>query len=193
MLADPLPKIPPLEKQQLEGSFNALFICSWADDEPFLEIIEAAKLLPNDYRIYITGNWKKVTNQLPNKIPDNVVLTGFISTEDFDALLISSQVSIDLTTREGCLVCGAYEALAIAKPQILSDTKTLRKTFSQGAIFTQNSAKDIANAILDAHKDLPTLQKDAELQRTKFISIWSKQRDTFEEHLTKLTRSTYRQ
>jgi hypothetical protein len=44
-------------KPNLRGRFKVFFICTFADDEPFLEVIGAGKLLKNTV-IYISGNMK---------------------------------------------------------------------------------------------------------------------------------------
>ena len=55
--------------------------------------------------------------------------------------------TIDLTTRENCLVCGAYQSIAAGKPMVLSKTRALQTFFPAGAVYTDNSAADIRRCI----------------------------------------------
>lgn len=63
------------------------------------------------------------------------------------SLLSSCDPVMDLTLMEDCLVCGAYEAVSVGKPLILSDTSALRRHFRKGAVYTLNMAGAIAEAI----------------------------------------------
>jgi len=57
---------------------------------------------------------------------DNLTLTAFIDDNAYVTLLYSCDLIVDLTTREDCLVCGAYESVSAEKPLLLSDTTALR-------------------------------------------------------------------
>lgn len=149
---DPIPPIaihPSLAPLSVDRKF-VLFICTWAADEPYFEVIKAAEQTP-DIAIYITGNYKnKLTQDYINSLPTNVHLLGFVSEEDYVHYFSNAQVAIDLTTRDHCLVCGAYEAAALGVPAILSDSKVNRDIFNRGFIYTSNNAKDIAFSIQTA-------------------------------------------
>jgi len=150
-IPDPIPDIePPPQVKPLQGTFNVLFICSWAEDEPFLEVLRAAAILDKDTCIYITGNSKGKEKQLDIPLPDNVVLTGHIADQEFNSLLFSCDTVMVLTTRENCLLCGAYEGVSAGKPLLLSNTSALRNHFSRGALYVENSADLIAVAIESA-------------------------------------------
>lgn len=147
-IPDPIPGIAePDQSAPLSGAYNVLFICSWADDEPWLEVLRAAALLSSDIYIYMTGNSRGKERQLDAPIPENVVFTGFLQEREFNAMLFRCDAVIVLTTREDCLLCGAYEGVAAGKPMVLSDTLALRNHFCRGAIYTDNSASSIADAI----------------------------------------------
>ena len=147
VLPDKIPDIQPNSKLPLDGSFKILFICSFAKDEPYLEVIEAARLVGKDVRIYVSGNYRKAV-LIPSELPENITLTGYLSEENYIHFLNSVDATIDLTTRENCLVCGAYESVAAGKPVILSDTSALKNYFNQGAIFSENTGPALARAIV---------------------------------------------
>ena len=87
---------------------------------------------------------------------------GRVPWERYDQLLRSVNGVIDLSTRERCLVCGAYEAVAAGKPMILSRTATLMGYFARGAVFTDNRVSDSPHSIRQAILELRT--REAELR-----------------------------
>jgi len=106
------------------------------------------------------GNYKKAEDLDPSQLPSNVILTGYLDEPKYIELLSGSDIIMDLTTRENCLLCGAYEAIALGKPYILSRTSALMEYFKHGAVFTENSCLDIVKAIHECARHLNDLQKD---------------------------------
>lgn len=150
-IPDPVPVIEsPKKKPRLSGDFNVLFICSWAADEPYTEVLNAAARLGQDIFIYMTGNSTRSGRTPDTTIPGNVVLTGYVTDEQFNELLYGCDAVMVLTTRENCMLCGAYEGVAAGKPLLLSDTRVLRNYFSRGAVYVENNADSIANAVIAA-------------------------------------------
>jgi glycosyltransferase involved in cell wall biosynthesis len=166
VLPDPLPHLPPpVQAAPMTGAFNVLFVCTWAPDEPYLEVLAAAARLDPSVRIYVTGN-SKGRERAFGALPPNVELTGFVSEEQFVALLHAADLVMDLTTREDCLVCGAYEAVAVGKPLLLSGTEALRGYFHRGAVYTDNTAEDIARRIEEARsREAELITQVSELRR----------------------------
>lgn len=146
ILQDRIPDIPRTRPAPLKGRHNILFICSYAEDEPYHLVFEAARMLDSGVHIYVTGNCRR-KNIDPGLLPANVSLTGYIPEERYVEMLNSVDATIDLTEREGCLVCGAYESVAAEKPQILSDTRALRRYFHKGAVYTPHTAQGIRDSI----------------------------------------------
>ena len=113
VMPDPVPNLHTADKITSERPY-LFFICTWAADEPYLEIIEAAKLIPNTIDIYITGKYRNKLSQVQlDALPSNIKLLGFVPEHDYIAYFSSCLMAIDLTTRDNCLVCGAYEALSL--------------------------------------------------------------------------------
>ena len=126
-----------------------VYVSSFAVDEPFEEIFEVAKLLPEDLKLFWTG--KKPENlKLPDSIPGNIEFTGYITFEEYFNLIGNASCIIGLTTEEDCLQSGAYEALNVEVPMVLTDSKALRSYFSDSAIYTNHDPKNIAVKILEA-------------------------------------------
>lgn len=146
VLPDRLPRLGQVELKELKGQYRFVFICTFAKDEPYRKVIEAARSLDKEVVIYITGRYDRA-GLSQEQMPGNVVLTGFLPEQEYISLLYSSNCVIDLTLMEDCLVCGAYEAVALGKPMILSNTNALREYFRAGAVYTDNTVKGIADAI----------------------------------------------
>ena len=148
IVPDPLPDFG-VEKCAVSAVPNsplkAVFICTWGADEPWEEVIEAATGLEGLVNIYITG--KYIAAVANRNLPKNIILTGFLHDEAYIDLLRSADFIIVLTKRENCLNCGAYEAVSLCKPLVLSDTSALRGYFSAGAVHAENNARSIAAAL----------------------------------------------
>jgi glycosyltransferase involved in cell wall biosynthesis len=137
----------------LPAKFAVLFVCSWAPDEPIAAVLEAARILEGtdpDISIAITGRPKLAATGWVGELPRNVELPGFLSDHEFERRLASCSVILDLTTRADCMVCGAYEAVSVGVPMILSNNEPTVRYFRKGALYTDNSAQDIARLILEA-------------------------------------------
>jgi glycosyltransferase involved in cell wall biosynthesis len=78
-----------------------------------------------------------------------------------------------LTEFTDCMVCGAYEAVALRVPLILSDTPVLREWFDQGVVFTKNNSSKIADAILSAKKNYSTIQLDIKKLNNDLVQRWN--------------------
>ncbi|MBT5305272.1 MAG: glycosyltransferase [Candidatus Scalindua sp.] len=147
VLPDRIPSSPKVTKKILKGEKNILFICTFAGDEPYEEVIKSASSFDNDVIFYVTGNHKRIKLDIINNAPSNVIFTGFVSDNEYWNLLSSVDLSIDLTRKENCLVCGAYESIAVGTPMILSDTNALKTFFNKGAVFTENNSAAITTSI----------------------------------------------
>lgn len=181
ILPDPIPELRYCNKKRvLNGKFNILFICSWSEDEPYEEVIKAAKFLDKDVHIYITGNSKGKEKQMGIEIPKNIVFTGFLQEEDFIEILFSCDVVMDLTKRTNCLVCGAYEGVAAEKPLIISNTEVLRKYFYKGALYTNNTYKDLLEKINVANINKNLLKREIVELKNELIITWNNMKDEFE-------------
>jgi hypothetical protein len=98
-------------------------------------------------------------------------------------MLNSVDVIIDLTTRENCLVCGAYESIAVEKPMILSKTKALTEYFNKGAVYVEHSIKSIESGIIEAIRRKEELTKQVkELKRIRNFE-WLQKKEELEEIL----------
>ena len=188
VLPDPFPEInKSIQSIPLTGKVNYLLISTWAADEPYEEVIKAFAILSGDQHLYITGNSRGKEKNLSIKLPDNVNLTGFISNEEFDRLLISCDCIIDLTTRKDCLVCGAYEAIAAGTPLILSNTEVLRDYFSTAAIYTKNESLAIVEAIDNVSSDLNLAKQRVDDYYQHQKTSWQSMKNQLIEHIQSIS------
>lgn len=171
VLPDRLPKLAPGPAPRLRGKHNLVFVCTYAADEPFREVFAAARLLPPDWVIYVTGNPERAGLD-PSLLPPNVELTGFVPEEEFVALLAAADAVLDLTTREHCLVCGAYEAVSLGKVAVLSDTAALRDWFGEAAVLTGHAPQEIAAAMRQAVEEREEREAVAAGVRDRIEARW---------------------
>ena len=155
-----------------KGKWTLLFICTWAADEPYMNVIEAARKLPKDILIAITGKYQnKLTPNQIESLPENVKLLGFLPGDDYHDQLWSADAIMDLTTRDHCLVCGAYETVAVEKPGIISDLAVNRAYFNKGFVYCDNTVDGIVDAVERAKKDDRRLQTEiAQLKKEHGVS-----------------------
>ena len=170
VLPDKLPKLKRYSPQQLDGDENVVLICTYESDEPYEAVIESARSLPDSTVIYLTGNYTGKVDK--NVIPDNVRLTGFLSQKAYELLLESVDVIMDFTNLEWCLVCGGYEAAALDKPLITSNTVALRQLYGQAAFYTSHKPESIAKTITLALKHKHEMQHEISEFRTNYAHRW---------------------
>lgn len=149
VLPDKIPNLQGKDQRTTTQKRRITFISTFSDDEPIFEVIEAARLIQDEYEIYITGSYKKYKKikELRAALPYNVTLTGFLPEEEYQNLLASSDALLVITTAEYTLTCGAYEAVSLGKPMILGETKTIRSFFNRGAVYTSLKPTDMINNI----------------------------------------------
>lgn len=163
---DPLPDMGKYARTVGEKSKDVLVIASFGADEPYAITFEAARVLHQEgYVFWVSGNFKKAgINSLDWPY---VHFMGYVSATEFYSRLAESQIVVDLTGRENCLVCGAYEAMALEKPLVTSNTIALRGYFTGGTIFVDHEAQDVAAGVRLAYERKRQLQRE--------IRDWKKQ------------------
>jgi len=156
---DPMPEIDRYSESIDENEKNVFFICSYDVDEPFKTAFDAAKILWDEgYRFHVSGNYHKAGIK-PYDYP-HVHFLGYVSTPEYYRYLYRSQVILDLTKYDNCLVCGAYEAMAAERPLVTSRQKALMSYFDKGTVFTSHDPQSIAQAVRYAYEKRNTLRED---------------------------------
>ncbi len=148
---DPLPVLAtsPGLPEPLPGK-PCMLVCSFDVDEPYIEVFRAFEALQQDgYTVHVSGRYER-GNINPADYPW-VSFLGFIDEDDFYRYMRSCDVIIDLTTMDDCLVCGAYEALVLARPLVLSDSAAARHYFGAASVLVENRADAIRAGVVEAY------------------------------------------
>jgi hypothetical protein len=72
------------------------------------------------------------------------------------------------------MLSGAHEALALEKPLITSDWPPLRKYFSSGTVYTNNSAKGIVNAVKYVQLERHQMKEEMRVLKQKKVEEWER-------------------
>ena len=145
-----------------------------------------ARAFIDQAQIYITGRLKPQDEALRQSAPPNVTFTGFVPEDRFIGLLHAATVVMDLTTRDNCLVCGAYEGVAAGKPLILSDSRATREYFSRGVVYTDNTPESIEQCLREALADRSRLAQEVAQLRTRLVDDWSRRSEILKREIAKL-------
>jgi len=148
---DPLPDLTAHTSLAVSVPPKSVFlVCSFDEDEPYEAAFAAfSRLRERGYALFVSGNYKKVQID-PAHFPW-VHFLGFVSEVEYYSYLRACSVTMDLTTMEDCLVCGAYEALAAGKPLLISNTRALADYFGGVAFLTENTPEAIIENVERAH------------------------------------------
>jgi glycosyltransferase involved in cell wall biosynthesis len=187
VLPDPVPELVPRAKPTLRGTKNVLVVSSFAVDEPIAAVFEAAKKFAgSDTYLYVSGNYRKGPTDWASVAPDNVVLTGFLSSQDYIDLLYAVDAVVVLTTLDHTMLCGCYEAVAAGKPLVTSDKPELREYFTN-AEFVQATGSSIHAGIARVLQDIDRFAaRTAELE-PRMQAGWRRMFERLEQTLRALT------
>ena len=163
---------PKVEPAALGPGFHVVVINTFSQDEPLNEILAATQEL-HDVRFHITGNPKHSRIQYLEALPANVRLTGWLTDDEYAALLRAADTVMCLTTHDHTMQRGAYEAMALDKPLITSNWELLRKTFYNGTIHVDAAAKDIARAVNQARGARDDLARGMQQLRRERLEIFA--------------------
>lgn len=180
VLPDRMPQAPALPPagEPAGDVFDVAVIATYAADEPVEAIFEAAREAGDPFRFHVTGNPAKLDARVRALAPPNMRFTGFLEDTDFWSLLRDCDVVMDLTLADNCLVCGAYEALAVGTPLILSGNAASRELFADSACHVDNSPRSIADALRDARGRHLQLKASVLAVKERMTSQWQVQAST---------------
>lgn len=156
------------QHKKLRDGFNVTFVSRFSSTEPLDVVYEAARQLKSlNVNIYVTGDTRDASQEDIQNCPDNVELTGFLDLPEYAGLLRDSDAVLCLCTNDNTMQRGAYEALSVETPLILSDWQILRETFSKGSIYVQNTVPGVVAGIQQAIEKKEQL--DNEIKELKYI------------------------
>ena len=147
-ICDPIQAIATASPQQ-RSEDRILVIASFDPwDEPVELLIETMGKL-SEYKFIITADINKLDPETAAKLTrlDNVILTGFLATEEYHRVLCSSLAALVLTTSDATQPSGACEALSSNTQLVISKTSLTEKLFGEWAVLVENSSDSIVRAI----------------------------------------------
>ena len=170
VLQDPIPEFEPSDPGLPKTGRQGFFVCTYAPDEPYAEVILAASQLTGQGRLVVSGRPPRsgfaepVAQALAGS--DVVEIAGFMSEERYVDVMQQSDFVMVLTRSEYCLVCGAYEAFSLDKPLILSDRVALRDYFGELPRYVDNTVEGLREALAAAFRgELPSNDAVADYRR----------------------------
>jgi glycosyltransferase involved in cell wall biosynthesis len=145
---DPPIELPPLPPRQPAPQFTVVVVSTFADDEPIDEVLQAARALP-DVHFAITGDPAFARPEWLADPPPNVEFTGFLQKAQYYPRMGNANAMVVLTTYDHTVLRGAWEALDLGQPLVLSDWPILREYFQGGTVHVANRAASIEAGIRD--------------------------------------------
>ncbi len=153
------------------GAEATVTIATFAGDESTRAIFEAVR--DAELELFVTGNPGKLQADVAARAPPNVRFTGFLAEEDYWGLLRAADAVVDLTLKPDCLVCGAYEALAVGRPMLLSHNPASAELFGDSALFTDNTVGNIRGSFERLKSERARLEAAVALKRNELTAAWT--------------------
>ena len=168
--------------------FNVTFVSRYSNTEPLDVVYDAARRLKSDgVHIFVTGDLKDAPRTAIEQCPDNVTLTGFLSEAAYAGLLRDSDAVMCLCTNDNTMQRGAYEAMSVETPLVLSDWQLLRTTFSSGAVYVDNSAEGISAGIRTLRGDVERYRRGIRELKVRRSTAWDQTLAQLNDHIAGAT------
>lgn len=150
-----------------------VFPASFAEDEPIRELMQAAKESP-EVSFLVTGDLKNCKEpELISGAPTNVRFMGYLSREDYEALILECDAVVAFTRFDGIQLSVCGEAVGAKKPMLISDTATLRRLFPIGSVFVRSDdSSEIALGVKLLMARLPELRELAKENQQESTARW---------------------
>ncbi len=172
VLPDRLPRLQAAPADVRVGRGKTIaFVCTFAPDEPWEAVVRAARSLPDGVDVVVTG---RVPAGVDTKGCRNLRFAGFLPEAEYVDTLAGADAVMDLTEMEDCLVCGGYEAVALERPLITSDTRALRSYFRLGTVYTTHEPGALACAMLSAMDRSGELEGEMAVLQPELRADWDR-------------------
>ena len=158
----------------LNGQYNVAVIYTGKEDEPLGVVFGAAGAVP-EATFYVTGDSGRIDPTLLAQKPSNCHLTGYLPYEQYVSLLQGADVVLDLTTADHTLLMGAFEAVSLGTPLIVSNWPLLREYFCLGTLHVPNTVEAVCEGIRTAQRERAALRRDILLLREQLQTEWEQQ------------------
>ena len=152
---------------------RVLYVGRFARDEPWREVIEAARITPQ-LEVHMTGT--PPADLDPAVLPPNVRLVGYLGPDEYRQAVYDADVVMSLTTEPGSVMRAGCEAVWAGRPLVVTGWPSSRQAFPF-AVYVDNDPESIAEALRHAVRTFRLLTDRAvdavAVQRRR----WEDQRD----------------
>jgi glycosyltransferase involved in cell wall biosynthesis len=150
-----------------------LFVCTFAPDEPFMEVLAAARELP-DVTFCITGDERRRPAEAQRAAPPNVEWVGYLGPDEYLSALLSADVVMTLTNRPESVQRSAHEAIDALRPLVVTNWPHVGELFPH-AVLVDNDAASIRRGIEEAFELCSELSLRAPDARSVQHARWERQ------------------
>ncbi len=131
---------------------------SFSPDEPIDELFQAAESLP-EVKFLMTWFAERLPQETRDRVPPNVILTGYLDDSDFNTLFAEASAVLVMTTREGTQPSAASEAIVLGVPLVISDLQTTRRLYEDVPVYIANDGAGIKDGVRTALETRDALQQ----------------------------------
>ncbi len=161
-----------MQPRDCSAGRRVLFVNTFAPDEPWLEVLDAARAMP-EVTFQVTGDLRRRPSGMAPS-PPNVEWVGYLKSDQYVAALAQADVVMTLTRRVDSVQRSAHEAVDALRPLVLSDWPHMRELFPH-AVFVQNTARRIRAGLEETFRRCDELTASAPEARAMQHRRWSKQ------------------
>jgi glycosyltransferase involved in cell wall biosynthesis len=152
---------------------RVLFVCTFAPDEPVMDVLGAAARLP-EVTFALTGDIRRLPEAARNAAPDNVQWLGYLNGADYVAALEGADVIMSLSRRPESVARSAHEGVDALRPVVISGGPHMRDLFPY-AVYVENDAASIAAGVAEALRRCEELSGQAIDARSAQHGRWREQ------------------
>lgn len=163
-----------LQAPQRSGRLRVLYVGRFAADEPWHEVLEAARRLPA-VDVLVTGDPAGAGVEA-GALPPNVSLVGYLDERRYREAVYGSDLVVSLTTEPASVMRAGCEAVWAGRPLVVSDWPVARDAFPF-ALHTGNSAAALVEALGRADAGYGALAGAVTAARRAQEARWEAQRD----------------
>lgn len=153
---------------------RVLYVGRFAGDEPWREVLEAARALP-EVDVLVTGRPEDCPVEERAAAAPNVTFVGFLGPVDYRQAVVDADVVLTLTTEPSSVMRAAYEAVYAGRPLVVSDWPLARQLFP-AAVHVANRAPAIAEGLAGVERRYGELAGRADEARRLQLARWEEQR-----------------
>ena len=161
-----------MQPRDCSAGRRVLFVNTFAPDEPWLEVLDAARAMP-EATFQVTGDLRRRLSGAPPS-PPNVEWVGYLKSDQYVEALAQADVVMTLTRRADSVQRSAHEAVDALRPLVVSDWPHMHELFPH-AVFVENTAVGIRAGLEETFRRCHELTARAPEARAIQHRRWTKQ------------------